>query len=1444
MSEVYKPKVEQQFLGILTYLLLSSLANSESCDSLLFKDPLERCDFEDYKLRTNWRLQHRSVVPMFAETLQTVYENSLDQSLNVIRGTQEHTFTQSVQEQQVMGLVSLESSLSFSDGPIKNPNHLNLSQKYRYRRRFLQDKEKISRSHAHYETKKKIDNIKKMADDAKEREKKVTIYRKYRTGDFPDIQIKLSSMLTPLRMLVLNDVEVANILFSEIFKGLLNKVKDNQEFLRSVCKTIETIFETSTHSSRHLFGVLLDIILNTSSIRFEPSVVTAASQQCGLPSVGALILEEYLASFDSAPSMSKRKPGQIDGEKELWLKLAELYRELEEWDIMQTIFIEKVDGGTKVKTAIQLESESKYREAQDVYQQIIADSSDDWNDFYWESYLRCFASLADWEKLPQAINLALEDDNTWRGLWDDKRCQRKILPWYIDAHVKKGLFSGNFDAEFLANINDGLTDPEKIDYMKMNHCEQLCLMWLTKKDIPTAKLYLDNYYQRFLEDWQHMNPMFQSLRYMKLLNLSNIAESGECMALYNDVSDSVEENLERFISRLRRSTERLPTMILNENRFLYESLYLQLLSDKIQTSNELNSTQWSGSLQELKLKMRFDLILSAISFDMYFFARKYFRDYGDKLLTNPETVMVFADMLYLKAKLHTGDEKITNFLEAKRSYEKCPANDSITKLSVASKLFEVCSSISNALSSESQLFDRHLEMLNTKFSASFAKPDDVSFYGFQRLKSVVETVGTMDVMRTDDTDVDKHEGCIAKAYMTLAYYIREDPTCEKDLIKFVLKAMKLNSVEARQFFPCILMIDKLGTDYRDVFVDMAKEIPTWMFLGWIPQILASMDSSKIFALSDIIIRIAETYPQAIVYPYRLSRERITSESGGLETEKRTYVKSRLDELLLKNETVNSFLKALSYVCLPMMVLRYYVGKIKKATSIEQVKSVQNVVMDEVYNREFTSRSSNLQGDVYGKIRQYRTYFEKLTDDSLPNIKTTFRKLDQTLEAAIRKDDRHHPVRLKDYSPWLAEFSADKLNAELEIPGQYDGQSKPLPQYHVKIAGFSPEVTVMSSNKKPIKITILGMDTKEYPFLIKFGEDIRQDQRIEQLFGLMNHIFSVDMVCSNRRFGIMTYQVIPLTSALGMIQWKSNTESLDAFLGRSANKTYQQDLIISRNDYHQWVTRPRLNQADAYGLAAQEYHADKVIPKFREFANRFPKHILRQALRDLSINTENFIALKNNFLKSYAAICVCHWILGIGDRHLCNSKICLNSGKVLGIDFGHAFGTGTQILPIPELVPVRLTPHITALMEPFGERGQFKSYMVHCLRALRENSRILLATMNVFIQEPSVDWLEHSRLLDEENDRPEATWYPKIKIEQARRKLQGEASTRIMVEELEANNTLKYKEAYINLVKNVRTVRRFEELNNLSVEEQIDCLLDHSTDENLLGRMYAGWTPWL
>ena len=69
---------------------------------------------------------------------------------------------------------------------------------------------------------------------------------------------------------------------------------------------------------------------------------------------------------------------------------------------------------------------------------------------------------------------------------------------------------------------------------------------------------------------------------------------------------------------------------------------------------------------------------------------------------------------------------------------------------------------------------------------------------------------------------------------------------------------------------------------------------------------------------------------------------------------------------------------------------------------------------------------------------------------------------------------------------------------------------------------------MSSIRKPKTLIIQGNDEKNYKFLVKGGEDLRQDQRIEQLFEMMKQLFSEDPACKKRRLTLRTYQVIPMT----------------------------------------------------------------------------------------------------------------------------------------------------------------------------------------------------------------------------------------------------------------------------------------------------------------------------
>ena len=71
--------------------------------------------------------------------------------------------------------------------------------------------------------------------------------------------------------------------------------------------------------------------------------------------------------------------------------------------------------------------------------------------------------------------------------------------------------------------------------------------------------------------------------------------------------------------------------------------------------------------------------------------------------------------------------------------------------------------------------------------------------------------------------------------------------------------------------------------------------------------------------------------------------------------------------------------------------------------------------------------------------------------------------------------------------------------------------------------------VLTSLRKPKTLTIHGNDQENYKYLVKGGEDLRQDQRIEQLFVIMNQIMREDVACRQRQLQLRTYQVIPMTT---------------------------------------------------------------------------------------------------------------------------------------------------------------------------------------------------------------------------------------------------------------------------------------------------------------------------
>lgn len=181
--------------------------------------------------------------------------------------------------------------------------------------------------------------------------------------------------------------------------------------------------------------------------------------------------------------------------------------------------------------------------------------------------------------------------------------------------------------------------------------------------------------------------------------------------------------------------------------------------------------------------------------------------------------------------------------------------------------------------------------------------------------------------------------------------------------------------------------------------------------------------------------------------------------------------------------------------------------------------------------------------------------------------------------------------------------------------------------------------------------------------------------------------------------------------------------------------------------------------------------------------------------------------------------------------------------MVGIDFGHAFDTATQFLMIPELMPFRLTPQLLGVMAPDLSAdgrmcGYLKHTMAHVLAALQHSRALLLDALDVFVQEPILNWdgfinkiaarrrrghpapaptstaagaAPHPVPVNAASEQAARRWFPEEKLAVVRRKLERGNPARITADELErsvqaANPTLCRKIVAVALGDPLRDIR--------------------------------------
>lgn len=307
--------------------------------------------------------------------------------------------------------------------------------------------------------------------------------------------------------------------------------------------------------------------------------------------------------------------------------------------------------------------------------------------------------------------------------------------------------------------------------------------------------------------------------------------------------------------------------------------------------------------------------------------------------------------------------------------------------------------------------------------------------------------------------------------------------------------------------------------------------------------------------------------------------------------------------------------------------------------------------------------------------------------------------------------------LKYISPQLR----DATNLELVVPGTYQS-GKPI----VRIMSFDKIFTVFATKQRPRKMTLKGSDGQSYTFLLKGHEDIRQDERVMQLFGLVNTLLSKDADSFKRHLNITKFPAIPLSQSSGLLGWVHESDTLHSLI-----KEYRENRRILLNIEHRIMLQ-----------MAPQYDNLTLMQKVEVFSYAMDNTTGKDLYRVLwlkSPNSEAWLERRTNYTRSLAVMSMVGYILGLGDRHPSNLMLLRKTGKVVHIDFGDCFEVAMHREKYPERVPFRLTRMLTFAMEISNIDGSFKISSEAVMRAIRDNKESLMAVLEAFIHDPLLNW---------------------------------------------------------------------------------------------------------
>ena len=376
---------------------------------------------------------------------------------------------------------------------------------------------------------------------------------------------------------------------------------------------------------------------------------------------------------------------------------------------------------------------------------------------------------------------------------------------------------------------------------------------------------------------------------------------------------------------------------------------------------------------------------------------------------------------------------------------------------------------------------------------------------------------------------------------------------------------------------------------------------------------------------------------------------------------------------------------------------------------------------------------------------------------------------------------------------------------MKIPIKNDCDYSGIPRF----SKFDSSISIAGGVSAPKIMTIIGTDGERYKMLLKGGnDDLRQDSIMEQVFAEVSNLLRDHRATRQRQLGIRTYKVLPLTQNAGIIEFVQNTIPLHEYSLPAHQRYFSKDY------------KPHKCRKDIQD--AQNKSPGQKVQAYRNVCNNFHP-VLRFFFMERFLNPDEWFAKRLAYSRTTAAISILGHVLGLGDRHGHNILLDEQTGEVVHIDLGVAFEAG-RILPVPEMVPFRLTRDIVDGMGLSGVEGVFRRCCNFTLEALRQDQYSIMTILDVLRYDPLVAWSVSPLRLQrmQENMEREVAEDGEDEGAALRRR-------RDLNEPSEADRALSVVAKKLG--------------KSLSVEATVNELIQQASDERNLASLYCGWAAY-